>query len=76
MKPTHDRARIAKLAAIVTGLLGVFLALATPLLPVNQTTAEVNWPQQDKLQSVLALSLINISEPTRLQRSSRIPSSA
>lgn len=54
VKPTHDRARIAKLASIVTGLLGVFLALATPLLPVTQTTAEVNWPQQDRLQSVLA----------------------
>lgn len=51
---TGDRVRVAKIAAIVTGLIGVFLALATPLLPVNQSTAELNWPQQDKLQSVLA----------------------
>ena len=40
MKPTHDRARIAKLAAIVTGLLGVFLALATPLLAAVRAALE------------------------------------
>ncbi|WP_425451257.1 arabinosyltransferase domain-containing protein [Williamsia limnetica] len=49
-----DRVRFAKIAAIVTGLIGLFLALATPLLPVSQTTAELNWPQQDRLQSVLS----------------------
>lgn len=49
-----DRVRLAKIAAIVTGLIGLFLALATPLLPVNQSTAELNWPQQNKLESVLA----------------------
>ena len=37
--------RTARLIAIVTGLLGAFLALATPFLPVVQTTAAVNWPQ-------------------------------
>ena len=37
--------RTARLIAIVTGLLGAFLALATPFLPVVQTTAVVNWPQ-------------------------------
>ena len=28
------------------------LAIATPLLPVNQTTAELSWPQNDVLSSV------------------------
>ena len=37
--------RTARLIAIVAGLLGTLLALATPLLPVEQTTAELNWPQ-------------------------------
>ncbi|WP_370332860.1 arabinosyltransferase domain-containing protein [Mycolicibacterium hippocampi] len=44
--------RTARLIAIVAGLLGTMLAVATPLLPVNQTTAELNWPQNDVLSSV------------------------
>lgn len=46
--------RTARLIAIVAGLLGTLLAVATPLLPVNQTTAELNWPQNGVLQSVNA----------------------
>ncbi len=37
--------RIARLVAVVAGLLGALLAIATPVLPVNQTTAQLNWPQ-------------------------------
>ena len=45
--PTSTRRlRIVRLVAVVTGLLGALLALATPLLPVNQTTAQLSWPQQ------------------------------
>jgi arabinosyltransferase C len=33
-------------------LLGAAMALATPLLPVKQTTAELNWPQDGVLRSV------------------------
>lgn len=44
--------RAARLVAIVAGLLGTLLAVATPLLPVNQTTAQLNWPQNGVLQSV------------------------
>src|SRR5882757_2545429 len=44
--------RTARLVAIVAGLLGALLAMATPLLPVTQTTAQLNWPQNDVLQSV------------------------
>ena len=36
--------RTARLIAIVAGLLGAALAIATPLLPVTQTTAQLNWP--------------------------------
>ena len=55
----HDRAmganhRTARLIAIVAGLLGAALALATPFLPVKQTTAQLNWPQNGVLQSVEA----------------------
>ena len=46
--------RTARLVAIVAGLLGAVLALATPLLPVKQTTAELNWPQNGVLDSVTA----------------------
>lgn len=44
--------RTARLIAIVAGLLGAVMALATPLLPVTQTTAELNWPQDGMLRSV------------------------
>ncbi|MGD9619113.1 MAG: arabinosyltransferase domain-containing protein [Mycolicibacterium sp.] len=46
--------RTARLIAIVAGLLGATLAIATPLLPVKQTTAELNWPQNGVLDSVNA----------------------
>lgn len=44
--------RAARVVAVVAGLLGALLALATPLLPVKQTTAELNWPQNGVLGSV------------------------
>jgi arabinosyltransferase C len=46
--------RVARIVAVVAGLLGVALALATPLLPVKQTTAELNWPQNGVFSSVEA----------------------
>ncbi len=46
--------RIARLVAAVAGLLGALLAIATPLLPVNQTTAQLNWPQNGTFGSVEA----------------------
>jgi arabinosyltransferase C len=54
-RPVTDAAtnhRTARLVAIVAGLLGALLAMATPLLPVTQTTAKLNWPQNGVLQSV------------------------
>ena len=44
--------RTARLIAIIAGLLGTVLAVATPLLPVDQTTAQLNWPQDGVLNSV------------------------
>ncbi len=52
--PAGANHRTARLIAIVAGLLGTVLAVATPLLPVNQTTAQLNWPQNGVLQSVNA----------------------
>jgi arabinosyltransferase C len=46
--------RAARLVAVVAGLLGTLLAIATPLLPVKQTTAQLNWPQNGVLSSVEA----------------------
>jgi arabinosyltransferase C len=46
--------RIARFVAVVTGLLGAVLAIATPLLPVNQTTAALNWPRNGTFDSVEA----------------------
>ncbi|WP_370493662.1 arabinosyltransferase domain-containing protein [Mycobacterium sp. pW045] len=46
--------RIARAVAVVAGVLGTLLAILTPLLPVNQTTAELNWPQNGVLTSVQA----------------------
>ncbi|BBZ50484.1 arabinosyltransferase [Mycobacterium heidelbergense] len=46
--------RIARLVATVAGLLGALLAIVTPVLPVNQTTAQLNWPQNGTFNSVEA----------------------
>ncbi len=46
--------QIARWVATVAGLLGFVLAIATPLLPVVQTTATLNWPQQGRLANVVA----------------------
>ncbi|MGV9802642.1 arabinosyltransferase domain-containing protein [Mycobacterium sp. NPDC003449] len=46
--------RTARLIAIVAGLLGALMAIAAPLLPVKQTTAELNWPQNGAWESVNA----------------------
>ena len=46
--------RAARIVAVVAGLLGALLAIATPLLPVKQTTAQLNWPQNGVLGSVEA----------------------
>jgi len=46
--------RIARLVATVAGLLGALLAVATPLLPVNQTSAQLDWPQNGTFDSVEA----------------------
>ncbi len=46
--------RTARLVAVVAGLLGMGLAILTPLLPVKQTTAQLNWPQNGVLDSVTA----------------------
>ncbi|MGN6339157.1 arabinosyltransferase domain-containing protein [Mycobacterium sp.] len=52
VKDTGANHRIARLVASVAGVLGVLLAIATPLLPVVQTTAQLNWPQNGVFGSV------------------------
>ncbi|OBK18260.1 arabinosyltransferase EmbB [Mycobacterium asiaticum] len=44
--------RITRWVATVAGLVGFVLSVATPLLPVVQTTAMLNWPQNGQLNSV------------------------
>jgi arabinosyltransferase C len=39
---------------LAAGLLGTLFALAVPLMPVKQTTAQLNWPQGGVLDSVTA----------------------
>ncbi|MFZ2239147.1 MAG: arabinosyltransferase domain-containing protein, partial [Gordonia amarae] len=49
-----DRTRLWRIIAVVAGLIGALLAIAMPLLPVKQTTAELNWPQRDTVGNVTA----------------------
>ncbi len=51
---TAHNYRAARLVAVVAGLLGAALAIVTPLLPVKQTTAQLNWPQNGAFASVEA----------------------
>ncbi|WP_018118222.1 arabinosyltransferase domain-containing protein [Corynebacterium mastitidis] len=56
--PPHAPAQQApgwlKYLAIVTGLLGFLLFLATPLLPVHQVQSSLQWPQNGSVNSVNA----------------------
>ncbi|WP_063048340.1 arabinosyltransferase domain-containing protein [Nocardia arthritidis] len=51
---TPNDFRTARLIALIAGLLGALFALATPLLPVTQTTAVLKWPQSGTLGNVQA----------------------
>ncbi|MDT5327181.1 MAG: arabinosyltransferase, partial [Mycobacterium sp.] len=42
---TSRDVRVARWVAMVAGLIGFVCAVLTPLLPVVQTTATLNWPQ-------------------------------
>ncbi|MGE5695887.1 MAG: arabinosyltransferase domain-containing protein [Candidatus Sericytochromatia bacterium] len=43
---------VARWVATVAGLIGFVLSIATPLLPVVQSTATLNWPQNGALSNV------------------------
>ena len=51
---TRDDMRVTRWVATIAGLIGFVLSVATPLLPVVQTTATLNWPQNGQLNSVTA----------------------
>ena len=46
--------RITRWVATIAGLVGFVLSVLTPLLPVEQTTATLNWPQAGQLNNVTA----------------------
>ena len=50
----RDDVRVTRWVATIAGLIGFVLSVATPLLPVVQTTATLNWPQNGQLNSVTA----------------------
>ncbi len=54
MTELRDRrdVKIARWVAMIAGLIGFVLSVATPLLPVVQTTATLNWPQEGQLNNV------------------------
>src|ERR1700739_2319505 len=57
--PRQD-VRGTRWAATMAGLIGFVLSVATPLLPVVQTTATLDWPQNGQLNNVTA-PLISLS---------------
>ncbi|CAM5530401.1 Cell wall arabinan synthesis protein OS=Tsukamurella paurometabola (strain ATCC 8368 / DSM /CCUG 35730 / CIP 100753 / JCM 10117 / KCTC 9821 / NBRC 16120/ NCIMB 702349 / NCTC 13040) OX=521096 GN=Tpau_4139 PE=3 SV=1 [Tsukamurella paurometabola] len=50
--PPEQRYGKWRIVAAVAGLLGFVLAILTPFLPVKETTASVNWPQNGKVANV------------------------
>src|SRR3954466_8803838 len=53
-RPMTRDVRVARWTATIAGLIGFILSVATPLLPVVQTTATLNWPQAGQMNSVTA----------------------
>lgn len=58
--PADREVTITRWVATVAGLLGFVMAVLTPLLPVVQTTATLNWPQGGRLDNVTS-PLISLS---------------
>ncbi|WP_328825256.1 arabinosyltransferase domain-containing protein [Mycolicibacterium litorale] len=54
VRPASRDVKLARWVATIAGLLGFVMAVATPLLPVTQTTATLNWPQQGQFANVTA----------------------
>jgi arabinosyltransferase B len=50
----RENIALARWVATVAGLIGFVLSVATPLLPVVQTTATLTWPQNGQLSNVTA----------------------
>jgi arabinosyltransferase B len=46
--------QVTRWVATIAGLIGFVLSVATPLLPVVQTTATLSWPQQGQMSNVTA----------------------
>jgi arabinosyltransferase B len=46
--------KVTRWVAMIAGLIGFLLSMATPILPVTQTTATLNWPQGAELTNVTA----------------------
>lgn len=53
-QPDADSNRIARIVAVVAGLAGIVLCALTPLLPVNQNTAAIAWPQGSSIGNITA----------------------
>ena len=49
-----ENIKLTRWVATIAGLIGFVLSVATPLLPVVQTTATLNWPQNGQLNDVTA----------------------
>ena len=49
-----DEVRVTRWVATIAGLIGFVLSVATPFLPVVQTTATLSWPQNGQLNDVTA----------------------
>ena len=54
MSTPTDAVKVTRWVATIAGMIGFLLSVATPLLPVVQTTADLNWPQNGQLKSVTA----------------------
>ncbi|WOC12378.1 arabinosyltransferase domain-containing protein [Gordonia sp. MP11Mi] len=52
--PRGGNYRATKIVAIVAGLIGFLMACLTPILPIDQKTAELAWPQNDAITDVTA----------------------
>jgi arabinosyltransferase B len=59
-RESDHQVNVTRWVAIVAGLLGFVLSVLTPLLPVVQTTATLNWPQGGQLANVTS-PLISLS---------------
>lgn len=73
LKPLVPTGRTLRIVAVVSGLIGILLCGITPLLPVKEHTASIDWPRTQPLSGPTASVTAPLTQQTAQSLTVRIP---